>query len=90
MDQGFGEDLEDVYDVSRSLLPQEVIGIMDQILCLEVRQNRMSKVRAVMRLHPNRLAGTSAFLYRKRCSHPSTLIDYYGLSLGHWRKLNFI
>ena len=36
MDQGFGEDLEDEYDVARPLLPEEVIGIMDQILCLEV------------------------------------------------------
>ena len=36
MDQGFGEDLEDEYDVSRPLRPEEVIGIMDQILCLEV------------------------------------------------------
>jgi hypothetical protein len=38
MDQGFGEDVEDEYDVSRPLLPTEVIGIMDQILCLEVRR----------------------------------------------------
>ena len=36
MDQGFGEDLEDEYDLSGPLLPGEVIGIMDQILCLEV------------------------------------------------------
>src|ERR1700734_1489956 len=39
MDQGFGEDVEDEYDVSRPLLPVEVIGIMDQILFLEVCQN---------------------------------------------------
>jgi hypothetical protein len=90
MDQGFGEDLEDEYDVSRPLLPEEVIGIMDQTLCLEVRQNRTSRVLAALRLHLNRLAGTSASPCRKLYSHPSTLIDSYGLSLEHWKKLNSI
>ena len=32
-----GETLEDQYDVSRKLLSEEVIGIMDQMLCYEVR-----------------------------------------------------
>lgn len=32
-DELLGED----YDVSRPLLPAEVIGIIDQLLCLEVR-----------------------------------------------------
>lgn len=39
MDSGYlepGETLEDEYDVSRHLLPEEVIGIMDQMLCYEV------------------------------------------------------
>jgi hypothetical protein len=45
MDQGFGEDSEDEYDVSRPLLPEEVIGVMDQILCLEVRIVRTRFVR---------------------------------------------
>lgn len=39
MDSGHlepGESLEDEYDVLRDLLPEEVIGIMDQILCHEV------------------------------------------------------
>ncbi len=39
MDSGHlepGETLEDEYDVLRKLLPEEVIGIMDQILCHEV------------------------------------------------------
>lgn len=40
MDSGYlapGETLEDDYDVLKPLLPEEVIGIMDQMLCLEVR-----------------------------------------------------
>jgi Mak10 subunit, NatC N(alpha)-terminal acetyltransferase len=39
MDSGHlepGETLEDEYDVLRNVLPEEVIGIMDQILCHEV------------------------------------------------------
>ena len=39
MDSGYlepGETLEGGYDVLRTLLPEEVIGIMDQILCHEV------------------------------------------------------
>ena len=31
--------LEDDYDVSRPLLPAEVIGIIDQLLCLEVNHD---------------------------------------------------
>lgn len=40
MDSGFltsGESAEHDYDVLRELLPEEVIGIMDQMLCFEVR-----------------------------------------------------
>ena len=39
MDSGYlapGETLEDEYDVLRTLLPEEVVGIMDQMLCYEV------------------------------------------------------
>lgn len=39
MDSGYlaeGETLDDDYDVLRDLLPEEVIGIMDQMLCFEV------------------------------------------------------
>ena len=39
MDSGFltpGESVEHDYDILRKLLPCEVIGIMDQMLCFEV------------------------------------------------------
>lgn len=39
MDSGFlepGEALEDAYDTLSPLLPEEVIGIMDQLLCYEM------------------------------------------------------
>lgn len=39
MDSGFltsGDSVEHDYDVLRELLPEEVIGIMDQMLCFEV------------------------------------------------------
>lgn len=40
MDSGFlaeGEMFEDDFDVLKELLPEEIIGLMDQILCYEVR-----------------------------------------------------
>lgn len=39
MDSGYlepGETLEDEYNVLQSLLPEEVLGIMDRMLCYEV------------------------------------------------------
>lgn len=39
MDSGFlaeGETLEDGFDVLQELLPEEIVGLMDQILCHEV------------------------------------------------------
>ena len=39
MDSGFlgpGQTLDDDYDVLRELQPEEVVGIMDQLLCSEV------------------------------------------------------
>ncbi len=45
MDSGFlapGETLHDDYDVLKELLPEEVIGIMDQMLCYEVRSGTPS------------------------------------------------
>lgn len=40
MDSGLlteGESLEDEYDVTKELNLEEVIGVMDQLLCFEVR-----------------------------------------------------
>ena len=40
MDSGYlepGDTLDDDYDILRELLPEEVVGIMDSMLCLEVR-----------------------------------------------------
>lgn len=31
-----GESLDEEYDTARDLLPEEVLGIIDQLLCLEV------------------------------------------------------
>lgn len=39
MDSGVlaeGESLDEEYDVTRDLLPEEILGIIDQLLCLEV------------------------------------------------------
>ena len=47
MDSGFlrpGESVEHDYDVLRELVPEEVIGIMDQMLCFEVCSSHMLKM----------------------------------------------
>lgn len=39
MDSGFqtdGSSVDEEYDVTRPLLPKEVLGLIDQLLCLEV------------------------------------------------------
>jgi len=39
MDSGYllpGDTLEDDYDVKKDLLPEEVVGIIDQLICHEV------------------------------------------------------
>lgn len=39
MDSGYvapGDTLDDQFDIARSLLPEEVLGIVDQLLCHEV------------------------------------------------------
>jgi hypothetical protein len=39
MDSGYleaGETMQDDYDFSKALLPEEIIGIIDQLLCHEV------------------------------------------------------
>lgn len=41
MDSGYlapGETMEDEYDFAQALLPEEVLGIIDQLLCHEVWQ----------------------------------------------------
>jgi len=50
MDSGYigpGENqaqaLEDDYDVTRQLTPEEVLGIMDELLCHEVGADRYTK-----------------------------------------------
>ena len=40
MDSGYlapGDTLDDDYDVLKEVLPEEVIGVMDQLICFEVR-----------------------------------------------------
>lgn len=42
MDSGYlkpGETMQDDYDFGQALLPEEIIGIIDQLLCHEVRDS---------------------------------------------------
>ncbi len=82
MDSGFleqGEALDDDYDVLRELLPEEVVGIMDQLLCFEVRymlDTELEKIPASdTDLRDRRWHGIWGFHFRSAFSPPSTLID---------------
>lgn len=34
-----GDEFDELYDVSKPLLPEEVLGIIDELLCHEVRSS---------------------------------------------------
>lgn len=43
--ENYAQALEDDYDVTRELSPEETLGVMDQLLCHEVRFNCIHKTR---------------------------------------------
>lgn len=85
---GPGEDsLDEEYDLSRKLDGREVVGIIDQLLCLEVSSLRMWALDSAgdgwamedAREGANRLNrwhGTSGIRSRRRCLQMSTLRGY--------------
>lgn len=38
-----GDEFEELYDVAKPLLPDEVLGIIDQLICHEVSSNRLTE-----------------------------------------------
>lgn len=72
MDSGVlsdGESLDGEYDVTRNLLPEEILGIIDQLLCLEVSIVKTSLRWRCGGLRPNsvyRWHGISDIHYRRR------------------------
>jgi hypothetical protein len=51
MDTGFlaaGEKMDDDYNVIRDLLPEEILGIIDQLICFEVRITASPKYSATI------------------------------------------
>lgn len=82
MDSGYlgpGENhaqaLEDDYDIMRELAPEEVVGIMDKLLCHEVG-SVVSAIGALLMLY--RWHGIWDTHFLKRSSHPYTLTHCYG------------
>lgn len=51
-----GDEFEELFDVSRALDPQEVLGVMDQLLCHEV--GSLSKLVLSLVSHLFRCPGT--------------------------------
>lgn len=93
MDSGFlapGESLDDDYDVLRELLPEEVIGIIDQLICFEVGIRLPSTypcgLNLMLMIGLNRWRGIWVIHYRSRCSLPATLTGYYGQSRRLYSK----
>lgn len=93
MDSGFlapGEDLDNDYDVLRELLPEEVIGIIDQLICFEVGIHRAFKrpmqTKSDADDRANRWRGIWVIHYRSRCSLLATLKGCYGQSRKLYSK----
>lgn len=83
MDSGYlepGETMEDDYDFSQVLLPEEIIGIIDQLLCYEVRNPVDLDVRITNGI---RWHGTWDILSRRQFSQACTLTEYCLRRLRH-------
>lgn len=65
-----GAEVEETYDVSRSLLPEEALGIMDQLLCHEVSSNDLyrpchaSSAHILLDVMASRLPSLSNVIYQ--------------------------
>lgn len=66
-----GESLDEDYDVTRPLLPSEVLGIIDQLLSLEASQ-RGDVARRTLLTMCNRWHGISGTRSLRHCSRAST------------------
>lgn len=96
MDSGFlaeGESPGDTFDVLTELLPEEVVGLMDQMLRHEVRPVLpwlmiligSSISDADLRFH--RWHGTWAIHSQQQSSHLTTSTVCFGLNRRHWKML---
>ena len=93
MDSGYlapGETLEDDYDVLRELLPEEIIGIMDQMLCYEVSTIPLMSSGYTnisdADLRSYRWHGIWVIHFPRLSSRPSTLTVFFGPNQRHWTK----
>lgn len=94
MDSGFlteGEALDNTFDILKELLPEEVVGLMDQMLCHEVRSLRLSRAMVVgsylsdADLRVLRWHGIWVIRSRRHSSRRIILTDCSGLSLRKWK-----
>jgi hypothetical protein len=64
MDNGYvapGDTLDDDYDVSRQLEPEETVGIMDAMLCSEVFRFSMTTITLLIMSVGSMAHGSSSF-----------------------------
>ena len=91
MDSGYlvpNEQLEDEYDVSERLGAEDVVGIMDRMLCCEVRSipdwTRFAWIQSDTDYRVARWHGIKATLCLRRCLLRFILITFYGPSQRRW------
>lgn len=80
MDSGYlapGDTLEDEYDIRRDLLPEEVIGIIDQLMCHEVSMLLSFVALGLMKV---RWRGILDILCHRQYLPVYTLIVYWNLN----------
>jgi hypothetical protein len=80
-----GESLDEDYDVTRPLLPSEVLGIIDQLLSLEV--GLTDRGRCARLTQRNRWRGTSVIRSLRHYSQVFTLTEYWWRIQRRWRRL---
>ena len=95
MDNGYlapGETLEDEYDVVRPLLPHEIIGIMDRLLCHEVKFSPTHTISVEQLIQLNaRWHGIKETLFLRRYSLRSILTNCFQHHQKCWRmRISFI
>ena len=83
-----GESPEEQYDLERHLQPEELIWLLDELTCGEVRLCQVPHIVSVAELC--RLPGLWVIHCHRRCSHQSTWTGYFGRIQGPWQTQHLI
>ncbi|KAI0484617.1 Mak10-domain-containing protein [Xylariaceae sp. FL0804] len=105
MDSGVlaeGESLDEEYDVSQELLPEEILGIIDQLLCLEMAwhlgyplsQTLLTSVYVEALMNPRPMTIVQAdftwFTYDSTCRRPTFLFILRAYCIGLLKACSYV